>query len=122
MKTKKTENRIWAEIKTDYTEEATGITHVDAWVTGDENEDGRTIATIDDKGFTTYIDERAKKDEIAQEEIQDAIRRIEDARYKLIDKVIERLKVDFLEQDYTVIDELLKEVPMSALLNSLPEE
>lgn len=119
----KEEKRIWSEIRSDYTEDETGITHIDAWVSPDDDEDGRTIATIDDHGNTTYIDERAKSDKFAQEVIQEAIRRIDDERHELVDKVIERLKQDFREGDYTVIDEILvHNVSMNVLRNSLPEE
>jgi len=114
---------IWAEIRTNYVDEETGITHVDAWTKPDDDENGTVIATIDDKGNVTYKDERAKADKYAQEEIQAAIQRIEDARHELVDKVIERLKLDFLQEDYTVIDELLvHNVSMSALRNVLPED
>ena len=118
----KNEN-IWAEIKADHTDEETGITYVDAWTSPDDDEDGCVIATIDDKGFTTYIDERAKTDKYAQEIIQEAMIRIDDERHELVDKVIERLKQDFREGDYTVIDEILvHNVSMRILRASLPEE
>lgn len=119
----KKEKNIWSEIRTNYTEEETNITMVDAWTTPDEDDNGATIATIDCFGNVTYKDERAKSDKYAQEEIQAAIRRIEDERHELVDKVIERLKQDFREGDYTVIDEILvHNVSMSVLKNSLPEE
>ena len=118
-----TMKNIWQEIRTNYTEPETNITKVDAYLTGDDNENGNVIATIDDKGVATYIDERAKSDKYAQEEIQAAIQKITDERHELVDKVIERLKQDFLEEDYTVIDELLLyNVSTSALKNVLPEE
>jgi len=114
---------IWNEIRTNYTEDETNITYVDAWLSDDDDENGTSIATIDDKGNVTYIDERAKSDKYAQEEIQAAVQRIEDARHELVDKVIERLKKDFLEEDYTVIDEILvHNVSTEVLKNSLPEE
>jgi hypothetical protein len=120
---KKEKQNIWSEVKADHTDEETGITSVDAFLTEDENEGGNVIATIDDFGNVTYLDERAKTDEYAQEIIQEKIREIEDDRHELVDKVIERLKTDFLEEDYTVIDELLVfNVSMKALRNSLPEE
>ena len=114
---------IWSEIRTDYTEEETGLTHVDAWINPDDDEDGKTIAVIDCFGKVTYKDERAKSDKYAQEEILDAIRRIEDERAEVVDKLIEELKKDFREGDYTVIDEILvHNVSMKVLKASLPEE
>ena len=106
MKNKKVKN-IWSEIKTGYTDDETGITTVDAWITGNDDEDGKVIATIDDKGNVTYIDERAKSDAYAQEEIQAAIQKIEDERHEVVDKLIESLKQDFRDGDFTVIDEIL---------------
>lgn len=114
---------IWSEIRTDYTDEETGLTHVDAWDTPDEDDNGTTIAVIDCFGVTTYKDERAKTDKYAQEEILDAIRRIEDERAEVVDKLIEELKKDFRNGDYTVIDEILvHNVSMKILKASLPEE
>lgn len=119
---KNTKN-IWSEIRTDHTDEETGITYVDAWIKPDDDEDGRVIATIDDKGNVTYLDERAKTDKYAQEEIRAAFQRIEDERHELVDKVIEELKKDFLLGDYTVIDEILVyNVSTKVLKASLPEE
>lgn len=114
---------IWSEILTNYTDEETGLTHVDAWDTPDEDDNGKTIAIIDCFGVVKYKDERAKVDEYAQEEIQEAIIRIEGERHELVDKVIEKLKQDFMDGDYTVIDEILvHNVSMSVLRNSLPED
>lgn len=119
----KNEERIWGEIRSDYTEDETGITHIDAWVTGDDDEEGKTIATIDDFGNVKYVDERAKSDQYAQEVIQEKIREKEDERHELVDQVIEQLKKDFAVGDYTVIDEILvHNVSMKVLRASLPEE
>lgn len=114
---------IWSEVKADFTDEETGITSVDAYLTDDENEGGTVIATIDDKGNVTYNDVRAKGDTYAQEIIQEAMRKIEDERHDVVDKVIEALKKDFENGDYTVIDELLvHNVSMKVLRASLPED
>lgn len=40
----------------------------------------------------------------------------------LVDAVIEQLKDDISKGDYTVLDELLKFIPIQLLINSLPEE
>jgi hypothetical protein len=113
---------IWSEIRSDYTSDE-GLTHIDAWVNPDDDEDGRTIAYIDERGAVIYNDERAKTDKYAQEMITEAITRIDDERHELVDKVIEKLKQDFRDGDYTVIDEILvHNVSMSVLRNSLPED
>lgn len=62
---------IWKEIKDDYSEDmpdGTMKTHIDAWETEDDNEEGKVIATVQN-GVVTYIDERAKEDKEAQEVI-----------------------------------------------------
>jgi hypothetical protein len=63
------DNRIWGEIRTDF--EDNGLIHVDAWISDNDNEEGKVIATISvSSGEVTYIDERAKTDPLAQESIE----------------------------------------------------
>ena len=65
---------IWAEIKSDYVDEETDETYIDAWVSPDDEEDGATIAVIDNKtGKVTYRDERAEFDVNAQEVINEVL-------------------------------------------------
>lgn len=40
----------------------------------------------------------------------------------LVDEVIEQIKSDMLQGDVTVLDEILKHVPIQTLIHSLPEE
>ncbi len=40
----------------------------------------------------------------------------------LVDAVIERLKQDFAENDYTVLEGALQNIPNETLIHSLPEE
>lgn len=47
---------------------------------------------------------------------------LEDLKQELIDKAIDQIKMDINEGDTTVLEELLKTVPTSVLLHSLPEE
>jgi hypothetical protein len=64
---------IWSEIKSDYVDEETNETYIDAWVSPDD-EDGRTIAIINNNtGEVIYKDERAKTDYLAQEVINDVL-------------------------------------------------
>jgi hypothetical protein len=44
-----------------------------------------------------------------------------DADQPLVDKVIEQIKKDIADGDVTVLDELLKFIPIEYLLGSLPE-
>lgn len=46
---------------------------IDAWVTGDDDEDGRVIATVDKDGNVTYKDNDAKTDPYAIEMIEEAV-------------------------------------------------
>ena len=63
-------NRKWMEIKNDFTDDE-GVTHIDAFLTEDDNEEGKVIATIDKDGNVTYIDDDAKTDPYAQEMIKE---------------------------------------------------
>ena len=45
-----------------------------------------------------------------------------DDTQELVDEVIEELKEQFREGDYTVVDEILKRVPREVLIHSLSEE
>ena len=41
---------------------------------------------------------------------------------EVVDAVIEQLKKDFEQQDYTVLEELLYQIPTEKLILGLPEE
>ncbi len=61
----------WAEIRCDYIDETDGYWYVDAWLTGDDDEEGKSIAVIDaDTAKVFYIDAMARWDKEAQEVIQ----------------------------------------------------
>lgn len=47
---------------------------------------------------------------------------VSEEKQVVIDAVIERLKEDFKQGDFTVLDELLGFVPIKNLIQSLPEE
>jgi hypothetical protein len=64
--------RIWSEIRNDF--ESDGIVFIDAWVTNDANEAGKTIAKIDKTTKKVeYIDKRAITDTYAQEIINQTL-------------------------------------------------
>lgn len=50
------------------------------------------------------------------------IKKMEERQQELVDDVIESLKEDFKSGDYTVLEELLKFIPMKNLVQSLEEE
>lgn len=66
----------WKEIRNDYTD---GIeTTVEAWMTTDDDEEGKVIAVIiNDTREVEYNDLDAKTDEYAQEAIKDVLNRLE---------------------------------------------
>lgn len=112
----------WKEIRNDYTDSAEGLTHIDAWTSPDDDEDGRTIATIDLDGNVTYKDERAKTDKGAQEAIREILNRNEENKQKLVDAVYWDIKKSIEEGDGTVMEDLLKMIPSKNLVQALPEE
>lgn len=65
---------IWSEIKSDHVDEETNETYIDAWVSPDDDEEGRTIAIIvNETGVIRYLDERAETDIKAQEVINNVL-------------------------------------------------
>lgn len=50
------------------------------------------------------------------------VENMEERKQELVDAVIEDLKKSFKYGDYTVLDELLKKLPLETLVQSLPEE
>ena len=65
-------NNIWSEIRSNFEDES--IVHIDAWITPDDNEEGRVIAKVNKvTGNVQYIDDRAKPDLYAQEIIKEVL-------------------------------------------------
>lgn len=63
---------IWGEIRNEF--EENDLVHIDAWVTANDNEEGKVIALVNSStGDVTYKDERAKTDTYAQEMIQEIL-------------------------------------------------
>ena len=57
----------WADIRCDFFNEEEEKYYVDAWKTGNDNEEGKVIAKIDLANETVeYLDDDAKTDEYAQ--------------------------------------------------------
>lgn len=113
---------LWKEIRNDYTEQGTGLTSIDAWTSPNQDEDGRSIATVDLDGNVIYKDERAKTDKAAQEAIREVLDRNEETKQKLIDAVCEQMKRDIEQGDCTVLESLLKDITSTSLLQALPED
>ena len=114
---------IWSEIRNDHTDESTGFTSIDAWTSPSDDENGKSIALVDADGQVYYKDRRAETDKNAQEIIQETVNDKEEAKQKLVDAVIEKLKEDIAGGDTTVLDDLLmKFVRATNLVQALPEE
>lgn len=63
---------IWGEIRNDFEDE--GIVHIDAFLTSDDNEEGKVIAKVNVRtSEVEYIDDRARTDKYAQEMIQELL-------------------------------------------------
>jgi hypothetical protein len=64
----------WAEIRNDYLCEDDKFWRIDAWETGDDSEDGKVIAYVDDlTGRVLYVNPLAIVDDYAQEVIQETV-------------------------------------------------
>jgi len=61
----------WGEIRNDFIDDD-GVAHIDAFLTADDNEEGKVIAKVNTlTGTVEYLDARAETDEYAQEMIKD---------------------------------------------------
>jgi acyl-CoA synthetase (AMP-forming)/AMP-acid ligase II len=65
----------WAEIRNDYYDEKEECYTIDAWLSANDNEEGKTIAKVfaDKNKGTMYLDTEARTDKYAQEMIDDRI-------------------------------------------------
>lgn len=80
----------WSELKSDFTDED-GTVFIDGFLTTDENEEGKVIAKVRN-GIVKYYDEVARKDEYAQEVIQEVIAsQIEGQRIVTVQDLIDKL-------------------------------
>ena len=61
--------RKYSEVRIDFYDDINEHWCVDAWTTDDDNEEGKVVATIDDKGNITWLDKDAENDQIVAEEI-----------------------------------------------------
>lgn len=111
---------IWKEIRNTF--EDNGFVHIDGYLTEDDWEAGKVIAKINVLNYdVTYSDKRAKKDEYAQNVIKETIELLKTQKTILVDEVIDNLKKDFAQGDYTVLEEILLKVPREILIHSLHE-
>jgi len=73
----------WKEIRNDYFDEDEQCVYIDAWLTDDDNEEGKVIAKVyvDGEIGTVYLDKDAEFDFEAQESIEKVIMAMEGGAY-----------------------------------------
>ena len=116
----------FAEVRTDYTTPEGNIA-IDAWMTEDADEGGRTVCWVSPDGeIIPGTNPECEPDDLECSLVQEAIAEVrvsqEEDKQKLIDDVIDDLKESFSHGDYTVLDELLKKISSRDLIQALPEE
>ncbi len=121
------EKQTFAEVLIDFTDPETGNITLDCFMDDDPNSEGRVVAQVTPdgeviKGTNPDVTESDLQDPLVIEAIKDAKSEQEDRKQELVDAVLEELKKDLAQGDFTVIDELLKFIPTRNLIMSLPEE
>ena len=75
----------YGEVRNDYYDEKEHKVYIDAWFTYDDNEVGIVVAKVDCKTKEVeYLDDEAKKDEYAQEVINETLKNIDDGDFENI--------------------------------------
>ena len=127
MKSKKAK-QIFTEVIFDYTDEETGNIAIDAYPNTDpSSENGKTVAWAcpDGKivpGSNPEVRASDLECSLVKSAIVEAVAEQEVRKQKLVDDVIDELKEQFRNGDYTVLDELLKLIPTKSLIFALDEE
>jgi hypothetical protein len=70
----------WSEVKSDFTDED-GTVFIDAYLTEDDNEEGKVIAKVKPNGSVEYLDNSAKSDAYAQEIIKEVVADMKGTKY-----------------------------------------
>lgn len=117
----------FVEVRSDYQDPETGNIAIDAYLSGDDEVPGRTVCWVSPdgaiiKGTNPECEPDDLECELVQEAIAEARVSQEEDKQKLVDDVIDELKKDASIGDYTVLDELLKMIPVKQLVQALPEE
>lgn len=69
--------RTYGEIRADYYDEKEKKYYIDAWETDNDNEEGKVIAKIDNKGSIEYLDKRAETDPYVQEVVAEVLEELQ---------------------------------------------
>jgi predicted transcriptional regulator len=119
----------YSEVRCDYFEEDTNLYYIDAWRGEDDNEEGKTIATVDEDGVVCWKDNYSIGYEMNKElhsnlweAIEEAKEKQKERKQELVDRCIEEIKRDVASGDVTAIDELLMFLPTKYLKGYLPED
>lgn len=117
----------FAEVRCDYRDPETGNIAIDAYLSDDDEVPGRTVCLISPDGqIIKGTNPECEPDDLECELVQEAIAEVRSAQEEdkqvIVDDVIEELKKDASIGDYTILDELLKMIPVKNLIQALPEE
>ena len=90
-----TEKDIYAEVRADY--HTDGFTCIDAWRTGDGNEDGRTVAVVvNESGDVYYYEPEARRSQMVAE----AVAQVRDRAHSVNEQLmLERHMTDYWHDD-----------------------
>lgn len=67
----------YAEVRIDFYDEIDNVWCVDAWKSSNDNEEGKVVAKISDKGKVTYLDRDAERDPLVRETIENFLKDME---------------------------------------------
>ena len=68
--------KIYAEVRCDYHDDDAHFTTIDAWMTEDDNEEGKVVAVVHDSGDVWYIETDARIDEEVEKAILEVKNRL----------------------------------------------
>ncbi len=117
-------NKQVSEVRNDYFDSFTGLYHVEVFLTDNDDEEGMSIATVDEDGQVQFkgLD---RLDGYDLNPVDKAIMEVRDkiiaTKQSLIDRCLEQIKEDVSIGDLTAIDELLMFLPAKYLKGYLPE-
>lgn len=116
----------FGEVRSDYTTPEGNIA-IDAWLTANDDEEGRTVCWISPDGqIIPGTNPECEPDDLECSLVQEAIKNVKYEqsvrKQELADDVITDLKKQFQYGDYEVLNELLLMIPSKNLIQALPEE
>lgn len=83
--------KIYSEVRCDYHDDDAHFTTIDAWRSGDDNEEGKVVAVVHDSGDVWYIEPDARVDEGVAKAILEVKNRLGcnlDTKAMLLDRLV----------------------------------